>query len=273
MSINNTQLNTRLNNILSSKGISPESINQRLNALSSQNNCDADCQKRLQKIKLYDEFNEAKNNFKNAPYELNTARKNYYIFTEGKDGYNKMMLNDYTKQAEIIKNKEQEKHRENSNSINELINDYQASIIYNDRMYELLNIRKREKKELKLSIDNLVSSDLTNARRYIYEDNQYKQLHTYRKWITFIYYTLFFIYLIFGNFFTDKLYQKTLSWLVVVLYLIFPFLINFITQLIFNLYYSFLNFYYNAAPRNVYVNPAYGQPNLPDQASISPTSM
>merc|ERR1711998_767961 len=136
MSINNIQLNTRLNNILSSKGISPESINQRLSALSSQNNCDSDCQNKLQKIKLFDEYKEAKNNLKNAPYDLNTARKNYYVFTEGKDGYQKMMLNDYNKQAQIIKNKEQAKHRENSNSINELINDYQAAIIYNDRMYE-----------------------------------------------------------------------------------------------------------------------------------------
>ena len=163
-----------------------------------------------------------------------------------------MMLERYTKTAKELKKKSLKKHQEIMKDIRILDRDLEATKLYERRMIELLQIRTQEYKQLKKAVDQELSSTETNDRKVEYEDHEYQGLHSVRKWITALYYFLIPCYLYFSDFFSAARYKNIITWILLVLYCLFPLLVNPISNFIFFLK-DKLNFYMNnKAPKNVY---------------------
>ena len=222
--------------------------------MQSQITCDDECQKRKQADALKQKYKDAKKNVTDAPFELTSAEKNYYEFIEGDDGYNQMLLNRYTKTARAMKKQSLEKHEKVMTDINVLEKDYDATKLYEKRMNELLELRMKQFKTLTKIVDKDIAEIETNDRKVIYEDHEYGSLHNTRKWTMAIYYFLVPCYLYFGKFFSAKKYKDIGTWILMVLYCVFPLLLNIIVGILFYLKHQIDYYLKNKAPKNVYEN-------------------
>ena len=234
--------------------LTQDKINTLISKVNNYTACDTTCRRNKDLQALKEKLSEAKNNLKNAPTAVETAEKNYYVFSEGEKGYEDRMLQRYTKTADLRKQKALTKHRELVKDITTMISDYNAETLYTQRMNELLEIKIKKNKNLKKQVDNNLSTTLTNDRRVTYEDKQLNGLHSMRKTMKYIYYSILVIYLIFGNFFKNSLYKKPIVWLYIILYIAFPFIINLISEFVFNLFHKIKYLLNNKAPKNVYTN-------------------
>lgn len=242
----------QLNSALKDSGLSPTAINNLMTTVTNSITCDDECQRRKNADALKLKYEAAKANVKEAPFELTNAEKNYYEYVKGEEGYNKMMLERYTKTAKELKKKSLKKHQEIMKDIRILDRDLEATKLYERRMIELLQIRTQEYKQLKKAVDQELSSTETNDRKVEYEDHEYQGLHSVRKWITALYYFLIPCYLYFSDFFSAARYKNIITWILLVLYCIFPLLVNPISNFIFFLK-DKINFYMNnKAHKNVY---------------------
>lgn len=234
--------------------LSQTQINNLIAKVNSYTDCDSTCRRNKNLQDLKDKLTTAKENLKNGPSSVSTAEKNYYVFSEGEKGYEDRMLQRYTKTADLRKQKALTKHKELIKDINTMINDYTAETLYTQRIDELLEIKIKENKKLKKQLDTDLSTTLTNDRRVTYEDKQLNGLHSFRKTMKYIYYSILVIYLIFGKFFKKALYKKPLTWLLIIIYIVFPFLINLISRLVFYLFHKMKYLLNNKSPKNVYTN-------------------
>lgn len=244
----------QLNEALEKSDLSPTAINNLLTTVSNSITCDDECQRRKNADALKLKYDAAKQNVKDAPFELTTAEKNYYEYIEGDEGYNKMLLERYTKTAKELKKKSLTKHEEIMKDINILYKDLETTRLYEKRMIELLKIRTQEYDQLKKAVDQDLASTETNDRKVEYEDHEYKGLHSVRTWTTALYYFLIPCYLYFSDFFSASRYKSVKTWILLVLYCLFPLLINPLADFIFFIK-DQINFYMNnKAPKNVYEN-------------------
>jgi len=62
-------------------------LEQSLNVL----NCGPDCQKEKISKELKKKYEDAETNLQTAPVQLETSKKHYYVFTEGRSFYNDML--------------------------------------------------------------------------------------------------------------------------------------------------------------------------------------
>jgi len=244
----------KINAAFEKAGLPQNKINSLLDTIKSQISCDDECQKRKQADLLKQKYKDAKQNVTDSPFELTTAEKNYYEFTEGDDGYNQMLLNRYTKSAKTMKKQSLEKHAKVMDEIYLLEQDYDATKLYEKRMNELLEIKMKELKTLENVVDTDISTTQTNDRKVIYEDHEYGTLHNTRKWTLAIYYFLVPCYLYFGKFFSEQKYTDITTWFLMILYCVFPLLINFIVGILFYLKHQMAYYLNNKAPKNVYEN-------------------
>jgi hypothetical protein len=134
----------QLNEALEKSDLSPTAINNLLTTVSNSITCDDECQRRKNADALKLKYDAAKQNVKDAPFELTTAEKNYYEYIEGDEGYNKMLLERYTKTAKELKKKSLTKHEEIMKDINILYKDLETTRLYEKRMIELKKIRTQE---------------------------------------------------------------------------------------------------------------------------------
>ena len=138
--------------------------------VSSMLTCDTACQRRKKADELRNAWKSAAESQKNAPTTTAEAEKRYYVFTQGEPGYEKMLLQRYTKKAEAAKNVAQKSHKELLDELKALLADYTAETITLKRMKELLRVRLDENKALKSAIDQDVAAVETNDRRVVYEN-------------------------------------------------------------------------------------------------------
>ena len=242
----------QLDAALKKSGMDPAAITNLLTTVSSSIVCDDECQKRKQIDALKLKYDAAKQNVKDAPFELKTAEKNYYEYAEGDEEYRKMLLERYTKTAKEMKKKSLIKHDEIMKDINILYKDLETTRIYEKRMIELLKIKTQEYDQLKQAVDQDLASTETNDRKVEYEDHEYQGLHSVRKWTTVFYYFLIPCYLYFSDFFAVARYKSVITWILLVIYCLFPLLINPLSKFIFFIK-DQLNFYMNnKASKNVY---------------------
>jgi len=244
----------KMNAAFEKAGLPQNKINSLLDTIKSQITCDDECQKRKQADALKQKYNDAKKNVTDAPFELTTAEKNYYEFIEGDDGYNQMLLNRYTKTAKAMKKKSLGIHENVMTDIHVLEQDYEATKLYEKRMNELLELRMKQFKTLAKTVDKDIAETQTNDRKVIYEDHEFGSLHNTRKWTMSIYYFLVPCYLYYGKFFSAQKYKDIGTWILMILYCVFPLLLNVVVGILFYLKHQIDYYLKNKAPKNVYEN-------------------
>ena len=177
----------------------------------------------------------------------------------GPQAYKNKMYYDY---LQIAENKKEVAQLENDAIINELktlVKSYRSGLIYYGKMEDLLKIRQNENTNLQKALQEMRNVTLTNDRRVYYEDKERNSI-SYNRYI--LYYFFFGIYIfsfIFGKnpLMGEYTYKMPMFWLIVVLELLFvtfPFWVDWLVRQIFNVYRQIQYVFNNKAPRDVYTN-------------------
>ena len=203
--------------------------------------CNKECQKARESNRLKQIWETSQTNLKTAPLQVEIAEKNYYIFDKGYPQYQDLLFDRYSKTAQEMKESSLVKHKALLDELNVLMTNYDAATIYSVRMHELLKLRKKENKQLKGEIDDYLKTTQTAARKVDYTTMESSWISTVRKGLLFLYYSLFVVYILASDYFITEKYKDKKVWLMIVLYLIFPYFLNWI---IIQLYYL-KNYLYN----------------------------
>ena len=143
---------------------------------------------------------------------------------------------------------------EKLNELKILLKTYNSDKDYNNRLTELLKIKKEELSELKLDIDKIISKNNTSGRKVVYENNEIDMVDANRWFLLFIYFTLFIYYIFVSDYFSTSKYKDIKVWLLILVYFIFPYILNWITKKIFTIY-DYLNYLFlNRKYKNVFLS-------------------
>lgn len=242
-----------INAALIKAGLPQNKLNGLIEMAKDRLMCDSACQKERTAKELKQKWDLAQNNLKNAPQEVNVAEKNYYSFTKGVGGYDSILTSKNTQNADEFKKNAILKHTGLNQELNTLLQTYETNSLYLEKMEELLKLKLEEQKELKRDIDQYIAGVQTNDRKVIYQNNDMNWLDTSRKVLLFIYWAIFLIYFIFSDFFAYERYNEKKSWVLILGYLIFPFLLNWFVKQLFALSAYITHLFTNRSTQNVYV--------------------
>uniref|UniRef100_A0A6C0JWF5 Uncharacterized protein n=1 Tax=viral metagenome TaxID=1070528 RepID=A0A6C0JWF5_9ZZZZ len=224
--------------------------------LLNQMTCDSDCQKRKKIDALKQSWLDAKTNEQTAPSKTFETHKEYLIANEGQLGYEHSMLQKYSKIAADAKNKAIQEHTSTEEELQTLIRDYDSELISLNKLREMLNIRLRENKQLKQSIDEDIAAVETNDRRVVYEDwakDDIQSIYTLLKWI---YICLIFVFIYTSGFITNSGWKHKREWFVLIGIILIPFIIYYIAIVLIYLYNRLLWYSDNKVPKDVYIQQA-----------------
>ena len=234
--------------------LNTDNINDLLSKLNEKLSCDSNCQKKRTTDELKRKWTTLEKNAKNSTNNIEEAKKNYFLYVGGESGYKKQKKSEYVQSTADYENKENEEHNKLTGYIDDILNTYISNNELNMRLTELLNLKKNENKELENKIDEYSKIAFTSERKVIYEGHDMKRIMIYNKICVFLYYAFFVLYLVIGNFLTDKLYTSWMVWLIVLIYLIFPFTLYWFVKKIFDIKNDILYFFNNKVYKNVYTN-------------------
>jgi hypothetical protein len=145
-------------------------------------------------------------------------------------------------------------YQKDFNDVNVLLNTYNSDKDYASRLTELLNIKIEEEKELQLEIDKYLAKVQTSGRKVVYEKTDMTWVNLNRKFFLFIYYILFVYYLSVSDYFPTAQYKNIKMWLLIVVYFIFPYFVDWISKKLFAIYDYIIYVFTNRKYKNVYLS-------------------
>lgn len=224
--------------------------------LLNQMTCDSECQKRKKLDALKQSWLDAKTNEQTAPSKTFEANKDYLIAYEGQLGYENSMLQKYSKIATDAKHKAMQEHTRIHEELQTLIRDYDGEIISLNKLREMLNIRLRENKQLKQSIDEDIAAVETNDRRVVYGDWAKDDIHSIYTLLKWIYIFFIFVFIYTSGFITNSGWKNKRAWFVLIGIILIPFIIYYIAIALIYLYNRFLWYSDHRVPKDVYMQQA-----------------
>ena len=250
---------TKLNNIISQSSDTITNLNSQIQSIQQKENRDQAELDALLNYRNASEIHETSaSNYKKAKLE-------WYIASP--DGCNNPENNNVACSSliEFIRTplKQQGESIRNINNmrISELITDTFSSIksLNNtvnvvDRLEELYQVRNMEYQQLKNAINNQQYSTWTSERKVIYEDWAIEYINYIKFIITGVYYFLFIVYLFVGDYFAKKRYKTLLGWVLILVYLGIPLIMNKFVTILFYIGYQIKFFASTRMPKDVYVN-------------------
>jgi polyhydroxyalkanoate synthesis regulator phasin len=172
---------------------------------------------------------------KEIPDIIDNKEEIYYLFTE------KVGLNPPGTYHNVLKTRY-------------TLNDYTGLTNSSNKIKELLNVRRKQKKKLEEKIDQFIRTVDTNERKIFYEIKEEDWLNFYKYVIFFIYYLLAIYYLFFGSFFWNDKYKNYKNWIILILYISLPFFLMNLINLFFRFYDYVKSLINRQFPRNVYID-------------------
>jgi len=229
--------------------------------------------KRQAEIKAWDASrNRIKAEMKDLPGEYQDAEKHYLSlvgwtwpdsFPEqkfiGDAAYKNKMYYDYKQEAEKKKVEALLENEKVMEELQTLVNNYKSALIYAAKMDDLLEIRENENKNLSKALEEMRNVTLTNDRRVYYEGIERESISYNRYILYFFFYGIFIFTFIFGKnpLMGEYGFKTPMFWLIVVLellFLTFPFWVDWLVRQLFRLYGQIRYFFNNKAPRDVYTS-------------------
>ena len=251
--IDASETNKNTENLLKKQQISTEKLNSLLEQSVNTLSCGPTCQKAKIEKELKQKYLDAQTNIKTAPDKLETTRKNYYVFTEGKTFYDDMLEEELKKKAEIMGKMLAENFRDEIINVKTMNSYYNTSLNNSDYTKELYAVYLEKNKIIQNGIKNHHADVVTNDRKTYYETEAIQDL---KGWYTLFWYIYnLFVIPIFifalarrssDNFFV-KIIINIITLLIAIAY---PYLIDYIARFI----YGFFHSAWKQLPKNVYNN-------------------
>jgi len=210
--------------------------------------CDSECQKQQVKEQLKDKYLNAQSNLTLAQPEFQVAKKNYYTYVSGENGYNEMIEEEIQHAADLIVQQFKQNYQEEITKIKSQLNTYNGLLINLRNVVDLDRTYKKENRHLYKQIKEDTNDILTNERKTYYEDQQNDSLNSYYYYILWIIYIIVILCLIIFS----LVYPSQSSWnkkiIVIIVFLILPFISTWLlSKLIFIVYWLF-----GLLPKNIY---------------------
>ena len=196
----------------------------------------------LEKQAIEENYNFSKQNYDSASQQLLSSLSTYC-----KQNPDNQECKDLAAQQEAYLMNEldgvQKNNLDTRNIIQILINTYKSDNIALSRMNQLIAAKEEEGDLDESNIDNLLKNILTDRRKNFYQVNDKKFINELKYIIIYCYYELLIAYLFVSNFFPNKQYQNFLQIIILIIYIAFPFIVQYIIVLIINIYVSLLKSY------------------------------
>lgn len=208
--------------------------------------CDANCQEQKTKQELKDKYLNAQSNLTLAEPEFEVAKKNYYTYISGENGYNEMIENELEQTANLIIDKFKENYQDEVDKIQLQLNTYTGILINFNNVVDLEKKYKGENITLYKKLKDESNDILTNERKTYYEDQQNDTLNSYYYYILWVIYIIVVICLIIFSLMYPLQLKTKIS--VIILFIVLPFISTWILGIIINICYLI----YGMLPKNVY---------------------
>jgi len=223
-------------------------FNSLLKPASKEIVCDSNCQRKKTAKELKNKYINAESNLTLAEPEYQIAKKNYYTYVSGQNGYNEVLEQEFTKKADLFIQDFKKKYNLEKSKVLTQLDTYDGVLINFKNIVELHEKYKKENYELSKQLKEETHDVLTNERKTYYEDQQNDVLNFY------YYYFLFTIYVIivicFGVF--SLIYPSLYNWkircFIFLLFAVLPFISTWLLGKIIQILY----WLFNLLPKNVY---------------------
>ena len=195
------------------------------------------CHKKKTENNLKEKYYLAKKVALTAPEDLRQAKKNYFTFLEGNQGWNKMEYNKYHKKAtqekEIIENN----HKKKIKQLTTKIKLYNNTVDYNKQLETLIISNSKKNTQQNKHFTNIKDSIALNERKISYETEQTTFMEL---WKNILRITYLVIVLMYCYFFISKNLWKSGGYRnnhidigLLVLFILWPFISMSFTKYIF----------------------------------------
>jgi hypothetical protein len=243
----NANTNENTENLLKKQQISTEKLNSLLEQSVNTLACGPTCQKAKIEKELKQKYLDAQTNIQTAPIQLETTKKNYYIFTEGKTYYDDMLEEELKKKAKIMGKLLAENFREEIINVKTMNAYYNTSLNNSDYTKELYAVYLEKNKIIQKGIKTNHSDVLTNDRKTYYETEAIEDL---KGWYTLFWY-IYYLFVM-PIFIIVVILKITLHWavrlIIIFIALSYPYYIDLIMRSI----YGFSHSFWRHLPKNVY---------------------
>lgn len=231
-----------------------ESITTQLNTLKDVITCDEACQLRRRINELRAIWEESQYNRLHAGEEEAEAERNYQL-AANPTGFNDILVDRYATEIDDFRFNSMNKYNEYKNEMDILIRQYETDSMANDHLQQLVDARTTESKGLAKNVDTYGSSTDTNRRKALYEGREQKTMNQIRNVFLTIYYVMLIIYLVFGNFYAKELYLNKTIWIMISVYILFPYwLLKWGVPFLFKIKDLLTHIWRDVGYKNVYVN-------------------
>lgn len=246
----NTQQQTNQNALIQQQMANAQSLQKTIDNVQDNIACGKGTQCYFQKhsAELESLFKEKQINKSTATKQLDTARKNYYVFTDGESGFRKEENDRLSLIADKIINTLTESHQDTVDAINTSIGKYDYAGKYQTQLISKLNRLFKDDDALKKKISDEISGLKTADRKVYYENNEIKTVELWVKVLTVLYWLIFAIYL--GLFIIRSLWKDKIYIAILIVLILWPFISDWITGKIIFVIQKIIGLF----PKNVYVN-------------------
>jgi translation initiation factor 2 beta subunit (eIF-2beta)/eIF-5 len=211
--------------------------------------CGPTCQKIKRTEELKQKYLTAQTNMQTAPIYLENSRQNYYVFTEGEPYYNNMLEEELNNNVELISETLSTNFNDEITNAITMNSYYNTDLNNSKNTKDLYEMYLHKNQEMQASIEEHHGDVLTNDRKTFYETEALNNLRSWYSILWYIYY-IFTIILIIVLLFNKpvELIKKIRFIFIVIIVLIYPYIINYITKKT----YSFFHSIWKRYPKNVY---------------------
>lgn len=213
--------------------------------------CDTDCMKQNNKQELKNRFLNAKKALNEAPYNLKSAKRNFYVYSYGQNRYNQIKEREIKKKIDELAKNLTVNHNEFMDMIDTSLKSYDDSVIYYNNMVDMYEKYNEYNEKALVGIDNKKNSYFLNARRVDYENEELDKIKIWYNISLIIYFLILATYIF--SFIWFGLYNNKTNLTALILFCVFPFLIPFILYFLLQTTTTFsedvknLNVYFNGS--------------------------
>jgi hypothetical protein len=195
--------------------------------------CDADCMRNKNLNLLKYKFEEKVAAKADIPYDLSEAERQYIIYKDGEESYNTMITDRFATTAQEYRKNSIEKQRLYMRDLTQILKQYQSERVMVIHTEDLLKQRTKENEDLLKSYYKFERIAQTNERKVVYENKDMEGLLTLRRILLFFYYLAIITYLVYGNFFQTEQYKEYSAWIILVIAVAIPFILNIVVKWLF----------------------------------------
>lgn len=165
-----------------------------------------DCHKKKTEKDLKEKYYLAKETALTAPEDLRQAKKNYYIFLEGNQGWNKIEYEKYHKKAMQEKKMIENNHKKKIKQLKTKIKLYNNTVDYHKELQKLIISTSTKNARQQKHYKNIKDNIALNERKISYETEQNNFMKLWKDILRITYLVVVLIYCYF--FITKKLWQE-----------------------------------------------------------------